>query len=134
MVASIRRGDRPVSTPVHLPDPVLGRVTSVAPASVPPPATSRNYHTWVCSPIAIATTSSPITIATTSSHITIATTSSTITIATTNINPLYIQYLGSGLVKGPPGKHSAEEACLRLKVSPTQCKGHHTMPCPSDQD
>ena len=51
MVASIRRGDRPVSTPVHLPGPVLGRATSMIPAaapSVPPPATSRNYHTWVC--------------------------------------------------------------------------------------
>ena len=91
MVASIRRGDRPVSTPVHLPGPVLGRATSMIPAaapSVPPPATSRNYHTWVCGyhgqldqtsqhadMSAQLRTCSTVTIATSSSTVTIATSS-----------------------------------------------------------
>ena len=47
MVASIRRGDRPVSTPVHLPGPVLGRATSMIPAAAPsvlPPA--QHHPVW----------------------------------------------------------------------------------------
>ena len=90
VASSIRRGDRPVSTPVHLPGPVLGRATSMIPAAAPsvlPPATSRNYHTWVCGYHGQLDQTSQHDMSAqlrTCSTVTIATSSSTVTIATSS--------------------------------------------------
>ena len=64
-----------------------------------PPTEVRNYHTWVCVCVCVCTV-----------YLCACVLGGVIL-------SVPLQYLGSGMVRGVGGKHSAEEACLRLKVS-----------------